>query len=756
MALPTTALTSIEAIQTIGAFLLLGLCSLSLGSLLTSLLPLPSRQSFRVLTLWSAAMGVPAAVGLSVWGQRLLSRGLVDVCFGCLIVLAASKLIYRSSKPKRFRREVARASRYDVILGSALAILALYCCLESIDLQFGHHLFLSTLLPDWSPRMGMLGGAIRSSVPPLNGLSTISARSIGFAPHLRYYYFWYVLDAQVAALLHLRPQAVLAASCVWAGWGFLAACFLFLRDVLGVRQRGAQASMLLLGVLCVLGLDILPTALMWFSRSYHPMLEMEWWRADRTPSFLGMLLASPHHLAGFGSLLCGTLLLFLLNRPPQTGPGSSTEPHVERHGKVGVSATILTAGLAGFFFAVASGLALFPTLCFAFGLSFWALDLLRRRQWRTLASLAGSGLVALLLAHGYLTELSTGSSAAKGLLGFAWRSDSFAATEIARFTHIGSHHPLTTLLLRQLIVALFDFMELGFYGIVLYAAIRQELLQPGRLSAGRCLWWALLLGAAVPAFFLSSVVTNGPNDLGFDAGFLFRLCLQLWAVDWLRLHWSRRAAPRTPWQQAGVASALLLAALGLSAQLYQVLSIRLYFPLVGSGLTGKQMDVLTQDHLSERLYNIYAALQEFDREVPPSSPDTEAIQFNPIGVLLAPQVYFNTHQIASWDTGCGTSFGGDYSLCGPFYQSLLFLYGNTKSGVLRSRAQNTLQDGAADRVANLSDLDTVCRQLKLRALVADATDSIWAHPDSWVWTGSTLVANSTVRVISCPAGSWRP
>ena len=620
-------------------------------------------------------------------------------------------------------------------------------------MQVGHHVYLSTLINDWGVRVAMVEGAMRSGVPPINGLSTLSPHQLGVAPYLRYYYFWYILVAQVATLLHIPAQAALVASCVWAGWGFLAALFLVLKHVLGEHGRWARACLWLCLLFTVLGLDILPTASMWLSRTHHPLMEMEWWRPDRTPSFLGMVLASPHHIAGFCSLLCGTLLLFMLGSPTEEGFA------------IGLPRMLSTLFVAGLFFATASGLSLFPTVCFAIGLSFWALDLLRRREWATLGGLAASGVLALLLAHSYLQELSSGSSAASGFLGFAWRSSSFAGVEIARFAHPGAHSAAANFALRQLLVAILDFMELGFYLLVLVAAVHRDLIRPGRLSRGRCLWWALLLGAGIPAYFLSSTATSGPNDLGFDAGFLFRLCLQLWAAGWVASYWQRRqmgsAAPgeptrRSPIQRLGFGVAVGLAALGVAAQLYQVLSIRLYFPLLGSGLVHKQVDILLQNQLSTRLFNIREALQQLDREIPPSRPDTEAVQFNPIGPLLAPQMYFNTHQVASWDAGCGTSFGGDYSHCPPVYASLLFLYGNTPEGVLRSRALNTFQDGAATRVASAQDLAAVCRNLKLRAVVADASDSIWAHPGSWVWTGPVLVANSTVRVIGCPAGSWRP
>ncbi len=733
-------MTSFGVLQVLWACCGFGFCILPCGYLLTLAVLRRRQVSSGEALLWTLALGLPAAVAISVWGQRVFSRGMVNICF---FILAAVALTLTLPNRKHFPESVRIANplRALAVLG---LLFALYCLLETLDITVGHHLFLSTLLNDWSPRVAMVKGAMRSAVPPLNGLSTLSAAGIGTAPPLRYYYFWYVLVAQIASTLHLGAQPTLSAGCIWSGWGFLSAAFLSLKYMLEARRRWASACLVLLGLLATLGLDILPTALMWLSRTAHPLLEMEWWRPDRTPSFLGMVLASPHHVAGFCSLLLGTLLLLLLAR----AEGETRSVSAAQH--------LVFAALAGLLFATASGLSLFPTFCFAIALSFWAVDLLRRRQWSTLGSLAGAGVLALLLAHSYLTELSTGSSAAHGFANFAWRSDSFAAVEIARYLHPHSHGPVLTFILRQPVVFLLDFMELGFYLFVLVAAIRQDLLRPGRLSPGRCVWWSLLLGAALPTFFISSVATSGPNDLGFDAGFMFRLCLQLWAAEWVMQHWWRRHEVKTAWQRLGFAAAVSLAALGLAGQLYQALSIRLYFAVVRSSLVHKQIDTLAKDHLSERLFNIRDALRRFDQQVPPSRPDTEAVQFNPIGVLVEPEVYFNTHQVASWDSGCGTSFGGDYAHCAPIYASLLFLYGNTQRGTLQSRALNTAQDGAAARVATEADLDSVCRNLKLRAVVADATDSIWAHPDSWVWTGPVLVANSTVRVIGCPAGSWRP
>ena len=475
---------------------------------------------------------------------------------------------------------------------------------------------------------------------------------------------------------------------------------------------------------------------------------MEWWRQDRTPSFLGAVLASPHHVGAFCALVVGFLVLLRRAQMPvhdneRMTAGSSWLPDVW--------ASLLAGGL----FASAAGMSLFPTFCFVFVLSLWAVDLLRRRCWRPVVLLAASGGIALGLAHGYLRELTTGASAAHGFVNVAWRNDGFVADQIGPH-RLARYAPWVQPLLRQPIVLVLHVFELGFYGVVLVAAIKQDWRTKGRLEMGRCAWWALLVGAALPALFLTSRATSGPNDLGLDAGFLVRFALQLWAAGWIWSWWQeRRHRPSKRWSGAEVLAGAL-AGLGLLAQVYQVLSIRLYFPVVGSGVVPKQMDALTEDHLAQRLGNLRSALELFDREVPASAPDTEAVQFNPVGVMLPAEVYFSNHQIASWDTGCGTSYGGDYRACAPVFSSLLFLYGNTAAGVERGRAQNDRQDGAVKRVATADDLAAVCRQLRLRAMVAESTDAIWAKPGSWVWNAPVLVALPTVRIVSCPAGSWRP
>jgi hypothetical protein len=695
-----------------------------LWATLTNLADFRARSRAEKL-LWSVALSIPLTIALCALLGRILNSTAITALFLLLDAAALIPLIRNRTTP---RTQTPISTRWMLAL---MALFGLYCILAVTDIQLGPRLYISTVIADWSVRVAMVNAAIRSAVPPINGLSTLGPG--GHAPHLRYYYFWYIVVAAIARALHLRAHAALAASCVWAGWGLISSFFLALKYLAGIRTHLRSKCFLGLLVGATLGLDILPTALLWLSPRLHPYAEMEYWHQDRTPSFLGSVLYAPHHMAAFGCLLTGFLVLLLASQ-------TATRPRWRTHLPAAVFAAIA--------FAAAAGTSLFPTFCFVFVLSLWAVDLIRRRDWPTIASLAFAGALALLLAHGYLQELSTGSSAASGFANLAWRNDAFLAYQQARHHLLTTHGRLLAALARQPLVLLMDFFDLGLYLLVFIHRLRRDILHPGRLTAAQSALWSLVLGAAIPFFFLTSTATSGPNDLGVDAGFLLRLALQLWAVPYLWDLWQQHKNPQPTTHRGTAIFATTLLILGLSAQLYQSLSERLYNPLITS--TQKQMDNFTKDHLAQRLYNIRQALLTFDTLVPPSAPDTNALQFNPIGTMLPAETIYNDHQLAAWDTGCGTSYGGDYKSCAPIYAALLHLFGNTQAGFDRGRAANDRQDAAAPTVATTADFLAVCARLHTRAIMAESTDSIWAQPTSWVWTQTPMVANETVRILPCP------
>ncbi len=276
--------------------------------------------------LWSTALGVPAAVLLIELGRRFVSVSAVNGFFAALALLAAWLWLRDRNRIADEARRTARPKRATTAMVWLMAGLALYCIAQTADIQIGHRIYVTTVLPDWSVRVAMVNAAIHSGVPPLNRLSTLSATGLGYAPPLRYYYFWYVATAQVARTFHLTAQPAFAASCVWAGWGLLASAFLTLKYTLGINHRLRSKCLLLLGVMAIHGLDLLPTVWLWLSRTHHPYPEMEWWRQDRTTSFYG-LVYGPHHVAAWCALFAAFLLFQKLAFDrEQTAPSARLRP----------------------------------------------------------------------------------------------------------------------------------------------------------------------------------------------------------------------------------------------------------------------------------------------------------------------------------------------------------------------------------------------------------------------------------------------
>jgi len=668
--------------------------------------------------LWSLVLSVPITIQICTTLGRYLPRPAI---LSILLVLATAALALLLALLLALPRDGTRRprSRATAIVLALVTLLALYLVFASADIQIGHRLYVSTIIYDWSVRVPMVEAALRSGVPPLNGLSAID----GHPASLRYFYFWYVVCADLARLLHLPARATLAASSVWAAWSLLAVFFLSLKYLLGLRENLRRLCALSFLVLGIMGLDLIPTLPLFLIHKLHPYAELEWWHQDRTPSFLSATFYAPHHVAAFACLLTGLLVLALTL-------------HKTRR-----SLTLFAGLFAGLCFASASGTSLLPTVVIAIVCAVWTLDLLRQRKFHTIAALAVSAVTALILAHTFLHELgSTDGAASSGsLINLRWRNQDFVLLYMAKY-HVLTHKALLNQILAQPAVLLINLFDLGFFAFILLYQIRRD--RERTLTPGERTVWALFLGTAIPYLFLSSASIASPNDLGVDAGFLLRLTLQLWAVPYLYTIWQNRRSER-------LTSALVLAStclvLGLAAQLFQVTWQRIYFPLVGSQTLPKQLDVLTTDHLSERLYNIRDAFRTLHNTTPQGS-----VQYNPISPMQPALTFYANHQIAAFDHGCGTGYGGSYADCQAIMPQLVALYGNTLEGFDRGKAENDRQDNAAPTVATQADALAACRTLHLTALIAESTDSIWSQPTSWVWTMTPFVANPTVRIFSCP------
>ena len=692
-----------------------------------------SKRSRAEKLLWSICLSLPLTIQICVTGGRLFSFRVI-VALLLFLAVAALALLRVRNKGARVKVKSSRAT-YTVILLASL--LGLYLVFAVTDVQIGPHLYVSTVLYDWSVRVPMVNAAMHSGVPPVNGLSALSGQP---AP-LRYFYFWYVVCADAARLLHVPGRAALAASCVWAAWALLSVFLLSLKYLLQVRRGLRLCCVLAFPTLAVMGLDLLPTLALLFVKKLHPYAEIEWWHQDRTPSFLSSAMYAPHHVAAFACLLTGLLAISRTLQERSLGQERNTMRQVA-----------FASIFAGICFASAAGCSILPTVIATIVCTVWGVDLIRQKQVRTVAALCGSAVIALILAYGFLHELQvTGGAVSNSFVSLRWRNYDFVRGYQQKYRLI-SHSLIVNQSVAQLGVLAINFFDLGFFLLVFIDRVRRD--RARKLTGSERAMWAFFLGTAIPYFFLSSASIASPNDLGVDAGLLLRLLLQMWAVPLAYETWQGRrqgeSAGTTPRRhRLGFALAVGCLVIGLAGEAFQVVWERIYFPLVGSQMLAKQIDILTTDHLAERLFNIRQGYRALDRSADPA-PATAAVQYNPISPMQPAMTFYSTHQIGAFDPGCGTGYGGDYAACLVVMPRLLALYGNTQGGIDRAQAGNVRQDGAA-AVATAEDAVAMCRELHLAALMAESLDSVWYKPDSWVWTMKPVVANETIRVFRCPA-----
>jgi len=677
--------------------------------------------------LWSLVLSIPLALVLAELLGRVLSGPIVLTLFIALAVIATALVI----SDARHSHNSAPTSHATRLAFAAAILLATYILLAVLDIQVGSRLFVPTVFTDWSVRIPMVASSIRGPVPPLNPLSAVGPT----IPHLRYYYFWYVLCAQPARLLHLPATAAFAASSVWAGFALLATTFLALKYFVGIRDNLRNRCLYALLPLTVIGLDILQKLLALRIHSWHPHLDTEWWRSDRTPALLTTLLYAPHHIGG---IVCCFVAFFVL-----VAASDEEDPLATFH----LNTFAGRALLAGIAWAACVGTSTFIAFIFVLVCALWTIDLLRTRQFVRIGALATSGVVAYVLSRPFLHELRSSSSAAHGFVVFAWRSSSWAAMELQK-AHVLTAHPFAASLARQPLILLLDFVELGFFTFVAAHRFRTELYPALRgritLTQGQRALWAIFFGAAIVALFISSSITQSANDIGMHAGILVRLILVLWSVPYLVEIWTHRGTfafqPAT--YKLAIAGATICLVLGLVGGIYGAAMNRLYIPLFDSGKMAPPVDTLFANNLSIRFLAIRTAWRELDRELPADA----RVLYNPTGILGPAFARYSNRQIVANDGGCGTAFGGDYDQCIPVRVSLRHMFG--------TEDQHLVIDDVAMPVyplttATQADFDTACRRLSLGAVLVESTDPVWNQPDSWVWTLHPAIAEPTVRAFLC-------
>jgi hypothetical protein len=641
-------------------------------------------------------LAAPLTIAICPMLSYLLARFLEPGLWAFYIsVFAACALLLAKDARQAKRRSV---SKYIWVALGVIALWVVAAIGSMVDLQIGDKLYPPIIAYDHSVRTAMTA-AIARHFPPNNPFFANAA-----AP-LRYHYLWLLFCSLPMKLFHLSPRYVVYSGVVWCGVGLMCTIALGLRFLLRVQTGIERKTLLAVGLLCVSGLDLLPTFYLGIVARLWGY--MAWWNEVQITPWIDSLLWVPHHLAALIACFVGFLLLRHqadIHRRWATGP-------------------VIVAGVA---FASATGMSVYVTFTFVVAIALWLLVLIARKGWQELAMFVGAGATALLLALPFLAGLR-GPGGGGGAAGGAFAELALRPFPIgilvARQIGIKIDTQSAVTVANAIFLPINYGLELGFFFAV--GVIRLRQLAQKRIEASTNEWaaWTLVVTSFLIGTFLrSSTISN--NDLGWRCFLPAQLILLLWAATMVHGAWFHRSSA-TP-QQApplwarGVLATLMI--LGILGTTYEVFILRMFPVLFDRGaITGRSW--VDRDQFGKRTYALRSAYEALDAQLPSSAvlesnPNTE----DPILHML-----YSGHDAAAANGECGVAFGGDPGLCASRLPTLAGLF--------------EFPDG--------SYLDPTCQEYGIDAVVVEDSDSVWQQPYSWVWSRPPLVANDYVRAFRC-------
>jgi hypothetical protein len=612
-----------------------------------------------------------------------------------LVILATRRFSWR-----RFPSGVLK----PVVLISAAWILTV--SLSLADLQIGRKLFFSAVGYDYTVRSGSVGQLAHALwLPPSNPFFFP-----GHAAAFRYHYFWFLVCSLPVRLTHglVGPRAALIAGVIWIGFTLMATVAVYLRFFSSAGPRRIrERTLLALGLLCVSGLDIVPTLLidvsgfLFHKGSTTP--SVDWWNHDQVTGWLDSTFWVPHHLAGAIACLTGFLILWF-------SWGDDSRKWRWQ--------SVAAAALA---FASAVGLSVYVAIVFAGCLAVWTgLEMFRKNLSRV-ADLAVAGVSAALLSAPYCLDLlGAGSSGNTG------PDASFARLAIREFTPA---HMLMTAIrhTRPWELQLVDFamlplnflLELGIFFVIGFIQIRRWKSAKWVLGPADFGGLVLSISSLVFCLFVRSN-TIETNDLGMRGMLIVQFFLVLWGVDVL-FEWRLEKVP-IRWISYALGITLVI---GLSTTAAELALLRGYTWLTDAGLTRGENLIVHGDHFAERTFASREAYDWLAGHVPEHAVE-EANPF-PGYYDLIPGLY-SSRQMAMTDSTMAISFGADPREVATAVSWMHRLF---------------------DNAAPPAEVDRLCTLSGINFLIATSRDPIWRDAGSWVWSRKPVFAGTTVRAVSC-------
>jgi hypothetical protein len=287
------------------------------------------------------------------------------------------------------------------------------------------------------------------------------------------------------------------------------------------------------------------------------------------------------------------------------------------------------------------------------------------------------------------------------------------------------------------------FVELGFYGLVLLAAL-WAMRRRGLDEAARTALLLACAGLVVSTFLRSTIVEN--NDFAMRSILIAQFFLLLLAVVW----WEGGLGATKRFLRGAM---LAMAWIGLAGTVYQVIALRVYLP-VEERLGRAEVDGLAERAMAVRL--------GFDA-MRPRIARNAVVQYNtaqPGEFLVLAQAIQAGRQMASATPGCDAAFGGDVGACKGVEQGVARLFsldsspndslgaspGNTPPGTLSDKG---LPGSASGGALSASEARDECARLAVDDLVATRWDAVWGDSQGWVWTLPAVVDTHDVRVLDC-------
>jgi len=624
------------------------------------------------------------------------------IFLGFLILIVSESCLWR------LRRPLSRNATVFLAIAAGWIVIGLFCL---IDLQIGDRLYFPVVSYDNTLRTAITASISRTGVPPQNPYF-FPGRSFP----LRYHYFWFLLCSIVDQLggNAVSPRHAIIAGTLWCGIALMAIIALYMRFF---QPKGAtdveRRSVLAVALLSVTGLDILPVCLIAIL-NHRLVPTIENWNGA-VMAWITSVVWSPHQVAGLVAYLTGFLVIW--NALHLTGVRKRT----------------VATAIGGLCYATGVGMSIYVTFAFVVFVAMWLFITLLKKQWSAAAMIGVSGLIALAASAPYLLELRTGAPG--GATGGGPFQLNVVTLTVARAV---LEDPLRRVqawwlpLVYVMLLPLTYLLELGFFFAIL--DLQWKRMRRGLFTHPDLCGFTIVAASILTSVFIRSSVIAA-NDLARRGIMLAQFMLLLWAADM----WHEGAlapsdhvaAARRPRCSRPLTILLLL---GVAGSLYEACMLRC-FPIISDRFAIPKYAFLALDrNLGKRTYAVRQVYETLKRVLPGDAVVQHNPNTNP-GDL--PYGLYADRQAAAETAQCGVVFGGDTKLC---------------DGVIAQVNRLFQQPLAVDA----NEVDSVCRQLSIDALIVKDTDNVWADHNDWVWKRDPYIANDYARAFLCGTGRLRP